>query len=120
MTAIVIRPDNPEAGNPLFRAAYGNRQAVGRTMGEAVGRTMGEALDALAAQEVLPVSAAVLIRRFGPDEFFTQAQHDRMQALVNRRANMTPEEEQELETLIDAELDASVSRTEKLLSSLPE
>ncbi len=112
MTAIVIRPDDPEAQKPLFRAAYGNRQAVGNTM--------GEALDALDAQEVLPVSAAVLIRRFGPDEFFTQAQHDRMKALVDRRANLTPDEQQELETLIDVELDASVFRTEKLLSSLPE
>ena len=57
---------------------------------------------------------------FGLDEFFTQAQHDRMQSLVHCRANLTPQEQQELEALIDAELDATVSRTEKLLSRLPE
>jgi hypothetical protein len=59
-------------------AITGNRQSLGRTM--------GEVLDALTAdwgdniQETM-----VLIQRFQPDSYFTQSQHERMQALLARR-----------------------------------
>jgi hypothetical protein len=107
MTSIAIRTEKGETDGPRFRAIAGNRQSLGRTM--------GEALDALTAdwgdsfQE-----AVVLIQRFQPDPYFTQAQYDRMQALLARRTVLTPEERAELEALIDAELDATVARTERL------
>lgn len=108
MPAVTIRKEHQTAGGPYFRAIAGNRQSVGRTM--------GEALDALAAdwgdhaQE-----AAVLIQRFYPDSYFTQAQYDRMQELLARRESLSPEERAELEALIDAELDATVARTDSLV-----
>ena len=75
---------------------------------------MGEALDALTAEWGDSVQeTVVLIQRFEPDQYFTQAQYDRMQTLLARRSALTPEERAELDALIDAEVDATVTRTER-------
>lgn len=106
MTSIAVRREG-ETEEPRFRAIAGHRQSTGRTM--------GEALDSLVAEwgEDLP-EAAVLIQRFQPDVHFTEAQHQRMQELLTRRTSLNPSERTELETLIDAELDATVARTDAL------
>jgi hypothetical protein len=105
MTAIAIRTDQKETGERQFRAIAGDRQCLGRTM--------GEALDALTAEWGDNIQeTVVLIQRFQPDHYFTQAQYDRMQELIARRSTLTPEERTELEALIDAEVDATVARTE--------
>jgi len=107
MTSVSIRAENGELGEPRFRAVAGDRQSVGRTM--------GEALDALTADWGEDIyETAVLIQRFKPDPYFTEAQYCRMQELLARRATLTAEERAELETLIDAELDATVARTDDL------
>jgi hypothetical protein len=68
MPLLAIRPESSEPGEPPFRAVAGNRQSVGRTM--------GEALDALTADRGDDVQeTAVLIQRFQPDPYFIQAQH---------------------------------------------
>ena len=106
MSSIVIRTDQKETGERRFRAIAGHRQSLGRTM--------GEALDALTAEWGDSIQeTVVLIQRFQPDQYFTQAQYDRMQALLDRRSALTPEERRELEALIDAEVDATVARTER-------
>jgi len=108
MTAIAIRTEEKETGEHRFRAIAGNRQSIGRTM--------GEALDALTAEWGDSIhETVVLIQRFQPDEYFTQAQYDRMQALLARRTALTPKERAELEALLDAEGDATVARTERLV-----
>ena len=56
-----------------------------------------------------------LRHRFQPDAHFTAAQYCRMQELLARRATLRAEERAELETLIDAALDATVARTESLM-----
>lgn len=105
MTAIAIRTDQKETGERRFRAIAGNRQSLGRTM--------GEALDALTAEWGDNVQeTVVLIQRFQPDQYFTQAQYDRMQVLFARRPTLTSEERTELEALIDTEVDATITRTE--------
>jgi hypothetical protein len=105
MTAIAIRADQTETGEYQFRAISGDRQRLGRTM--------GEALDALTAGWGDSVQeTVVLIQRFQPDQYFTQAQYNRMQELLARRSSLTPEERSELEALIDTEVDATVARTE--------
>jgi hypothetical protein len=77
---------------------------------------MGEALDALTADWGNDIQeTAVLIQRFEPDLYFTEAQHARLQELLARRATLTAEERAELEALIDAELDATVARTDNLV-----
>jgi hypothetical protein len=74
---------------------------------------MGEALDALTAEWGDSIQeTVVLIQRFQPDQYFTQAQHDRLQALFARRSTLTPDERTELEALIDAEVAATIVRTE--------
>jgi hypothetical protein len=108
MSSIAIRTENSDVDTPRFRAVAGNRQSVGRTM--------GEALDALTADWGDDIQeTAVFIQRFQPDAYFTAAQCCRMQELLARRATLTAEERAELETLIDAELDATVARTESLM-----
>lgn len=104
MTSIAIRTEKRDTSQPRFRAIAGDRQSVGRTMGEALDALTQEWGDSI--QETV-----VLIQHFQPDAYFTQAQYDRMQTLLARRINLTPEERTELEALIDAELDATVART---------
>ncbi len=91
-----------------FRAISGRHQSVGRTA--------GEALDALLEQEKDEVdSSAIIIQRFVPDAHFTQAQHDQMKMLLVRRNALTEAESAELDALIDAELEATIHRTQSLL-----
>ena len=108
MTSIAMRTENSQEGTSRFRAVAGNRQSVGRTM--------GEALDALTADWHDDIQeTAVFIQRLQPDAYFTAAQYHRMQELLTRRATLTAQERVELEILIDAELDATVARTESLM-----
>jgi len=108
MASISIHTEPGKRGEPRFRAIAGDRQSVGRTM--------GEALDALTADwgDDVP-ETAVLIQRFQPDAYFTQAQHDRVQELLSRRDSLAAAERAELEALIDAELAATVARTDRLV-----
>ena len=110
MTPIAVRAEEGSPGELRFRAMAGGRQHVGRTM--------GEALDALVADwgEELP-EAAVLIQRFRPDAHFTETQFQRMQDLLARRSSLSTQERQELEGLIDAELDATIARTESIAAA---
>jgi len=108
MTSIAIRPEGSEGDGPRFRAIAGDRQSTGRTM--------GEALDALTADWGNDIQEAmVLIRRFQPDAYFTAEQYTRMQELLSRRASLTAGERAELESLVDAELEATVARTDFLV-----
>jgi hypothetical protein len=50
-----------------------------------------------------------------PDRFFTAVQHDRMEELRQRRKTLTQDELRELEDLINAEIDATVARTDALM-----
>lgn len=110
MPTVTICTDTQTPDHAKFIARSGNRRAVGRTM--------GEALDALLSQwkertEMLPV----IIQHFGPDRFFTQAQYDRMQELRARISHLSAEEQSELEALLDAEIEATMSRLDALTPS---
>src|SRR5438876_8928680 len=108
MVSIAIHTEESERGEPRFRAIAGNRQSVGRTM--------GEALDALTADWGDEIQeTTVLIQRFQPDSYFTAAQYSRMQELLARRSSLAQEERAELEALIDAELEATIARTDSLV-----
>ena len=111
MTPVSILQETNEANIMRFRATAGKHQTVGRTA--------GEALDALLSKEGGNIdSSAILIQRFAPDSYFTQAQHERRQELLARRASLTAEENEELDALIDAELEATVKRTEALIGRM--
>ena len=105
MSSVMIHSETTDHSKPRFRAVAGGLQSVGRTA--------GEALDSLLAQEGESIeSSMIVIRRFAPDAYFSQAQHDRMQELLQRRSTLSDDESSELDGLIDAELDATVLRSQ--------
>jgi hypothetical protein len=108
MIPTAVHIEEQETASARFRAVSGKRRSVGRTP--------GEALDALLAQEGEDIeSSAILIQRFVPDTYFTQEQYDRMQQLLARRDTLSALENAELDALIDAELEATIARTDALL-----
>jgi hypothetical protein len=113
MTTITIVPESP--GSPTgYRAVAGKAQAVGRTA--------GEALDALAAQLGEADGGMLLVVRYRrPDEFFTTAQQERLQELMtawraarDAGGTLPPQEQAELEALVEAELRAATARAAAL------
>ena len=109
MTTIAILPE--KVGS--FRAVAGKK--------ESSGRTVGEALDALTAQ--LPDdenNLLVIIQNHKADEFFNSAQQQRLTELMEHRAanNLTADEENELEQLIEDELKGAQQRAQHLSGGL--
>ena len=75
-------------------------------------RREGEPIDSFHAQEGGSIDSFTDVNQsFAPDTYFMQAQYDRMQQLFTRKESLSTEENAELDALIDAELDATVART---------
>jgi len=118
MTTVTIAPENPDTGKNIWRAIAGDKQSIGETA--------GEALDALTSQlSENESSSVVVIRRWQPDRFFTAAQQQRLSELMSKwRAardsgvRLPPEEQSELESLVEAELLASAERSKQALIDL--
>ncbi len=118
MTTISILPEISGPAGTTYRAVAGKSQSVGRTP--------GEALDALTAQ--LPDSEAstlVVVQQMRPDRFFTEQQQQRLAELMAKwraaRDAGTPwpaEDQSELNSLVDAELQAATERAAALLRQL--
>jgi hypothetical protein len=96
--------------------------------GQSEGRTVGEALDALHGR-LTPNNGGtvVLIQPFQSDALFSAAQRQRLEILMARwrmkrdEGDALPAEEQsELQSLIDAELQAADARTQQILAGLRE
>ena len=112
MTAITILPEKVGADETTYRALAGER--------ESVGRSAGEALDALTAQLTdEEAGMVVVIQNLRPDGFFTAAQQQRLEELMSRwrtardcGSSLAEEEQAELQSLVDAELDAARRRAE--------
>ena len=105
-----MKTDIQAAENAKFIAWAGNLRAGGRTT--------GEVLDALASKwGDITRTVPVIVQHFGPDRFFTQAQYDRMQELRTRIGTLSTKELTELNSLNDAELDATVARLDALAPS---
>jgi hypothetical protein len=88
---------------------------------ESMGRTAGEALDALTSQlEEEESGTLVIVQNCKADEFFNAAQRERLTTLTQLRkaGNLSTEEERELESLVEAELDGARQRAEALLNKL--
>lgn len=118
MTTISITPEHPVPGQIIWLAVAGDKRSHGKTM--------GEALDALAAQLALDTTAArVIVQQKQPDQFFTEAQQQRLAALLaqwrtarDTGQQLTPPEQQELEALIEAEVQGAGQRAEQALLDL--
>src|SRR5438105_536972 len=118
MTTIAILPESSGTQGPQYRAISGKKQSIGRTA--------GEALDALTPQlDPSETGALVLVQQLRPDAFFTSQQHERLQGLMERwrcaRAagtRLPPDDQSELDALVEAELRATANRAAALLHGL--
>lgn len=118
MTRVAIVPEGAEGGDRAYRAIAGDKQSVGKTA--------GEALDALVVQ--LPSDEAgtlVVVQSLKPDRYFTAEQRQRLGDLMKRwreardaGQTLPAADQAELQTLVDAELDASAERTAALAREL--
>ena len=109
MTTITILPEK----NNSYRARAGDK--------ESTGRTAGEALDALASQLADEERGTlVIVQNYKADQFFNAAQQERLTELMQLRkaGNLSPEEEGELESLVEAELEGARRRAEQIMFRL--
>ncbi len=104
---ITILPEKSDQ----YRALSGDK--------ESTGRTPGEALDALTSQLTEEEGGAlVIVQTYKPDRFFNAAQQERLAGLMRLRESgrLTPEDERELEGLVEAELRGATARAEAMIS----
>jgi hypothetical protein len=90
-----------------FRASAGNTQAFGLTPQDALRKLMRKLKD----QAETPI---VIWPYNHGDAFFSNEQNARLQQLKQRADALTPEELQELESLIEFAFDATIPRTQTL------
>jgi hypothetical protein len=115
MTTVAILPISDVNGEKSYRAIAGDRHSVGKTA--------GQALDALTAQlDEMEFSALLIIQSFRPDPFFSAEQQERLSELMNlwrlardQGQELSPEQQAELNSLVEIELRASVARTAALM-----
>lgn len=115
MTTVAILPISDASGEKSYRAIAGDKYSVGKTA--------GQALDALTAQlGETEFSALLVIQSFRPDPFFSAGQQERLSELMSlwRSARdqghaLSPEQQAELDTLVEAELRAATARTAVLM-----
>ena len=120
MTAITILPEKIGVEETTYRAVAGDR--------ESVGRSAGEALDALASQlNDDEGGMLVVIQRLRPDHFFTAAQQQRLAELMSRwriardaGGSLAVDEQVELQSLVEAELEAARRRAVRTVREIEE
>ncbi len=118
MTKVAILPVPTPSGAVSYHALSGSKQSHGRTA--------GAALDALAVQlEDDENDTLVVVQHQKPDAFFDGAQQRRLAELMTlwRAARdagtvLSPEEQAELDRLVEAEIEASSRRTAAILRDL--
>jgi hypothetical protein len=118
MNTITIFPEEPGAQAPRFRAVAGEKQSVGATA--------GQALDALTAQLGEPqATTLVVVQPMQADAWFTAAQQQRLAELMARWRTaretgtpLSPEDQAELDALVEAELRAVLQRSASLARQL--
>lgn len=118
MTTIEIVPEvNP--GQTLYRAICGSQQATGLTPGQA----LDQMEQVLATQkEAQSSETLVIVQRFRPDNLFTEQQQARLQELMGQFHEgiatgefFSPQQQQELASLVEAELEATIKRAAQIL-----
>ncbi|MBN3943601.1 MAG: hypothetical protein V7L21_20685 [Nostoc sp.] len=115
MTTVAILPTRDPSGEKSYRAIAGDKHSVGKTA--------GQALDALTAQlGETEFSALLVIQSFRPDTFFNAQQQERLSELMrlwrstrNQGQELLPEQQAELDELVEAELRAATARTAALM-----
>ena len=121
MQTIAILPE-PSSDPPIYRAICGSYQVIGQTPGQALDRLEAE----LAAEPVVG-ETLVILQRFRPDDLFTATQQQRLRELMDQFQSAIAQGEQldstlqaELESLVAAELEANIQRSQRLLQHIGE
>ncbi|WP_416666257.1 hypothetical protein [Egbenema bharatensis] len=115
MTTVAILPISDSNGERAYRAIAGDKCSVGKTA--------GQALDALTAQlDEIELSTLLVIQSFRPDPFFSAEQQERLSELMNlwrsardQGQELAPEQQAELNGLVEMELQAATARTAALM-----
>jgi hypothetical protein len=115
MTTVAILPISDVNGEKSYRAIAGDKHSVGKTA--------GQALDALTAQlGEMEFSTLLVIQNFRPDSFFSAEQQERLSELMNlwrlareQGRELPPEQQAELDRLVEIELRAAAARTGALM-----
>lgn len=118
MTTITIIPGDPKGSPTTFRAVAGDVQSVGATA--------GQALDALTEKiGTLQETTLIMVQPMRPDALFTAEQQQRLTELMDHwRAardvgtSLPPQEQAELDALVEAELRAASERSAALVRQL--
>jgi len=118
MTKVAILAERSAKGVTMYRAVAGARQALANTA--------GAALDALTAQLSPDESGTlVVVQNHRPDRFFTAEQQRRLEELMSQwrlardaGKELSPSEQSELKSLVDAEVLASGERAAAVLADL--
>jgi len=118
MTTVTILPIRKHSGDITYQAVAGKKRTTGKTA--------GEALDALTAQLAeTETGTLAIVQNWRPDRFFSVQQQQRLEELMvrwrlarNSGKQLPPNEQSELEKLIDKELHASAQRAAELLDEL--
>jgi pyruvate kinase len=117
MQTIAILPE-PTADSLSYRATCGQHQATGQTPGQALDTLEAE----LATTSTDSGETLVILQRFRPDDLFTAAQQqllrklmDKFQAAITQGTQLAPTVQSELDTLVEAELEANIQRSQRLL-----
>jgi hypothetical protein len=118
MTKITITAQRPGSPDTMYAASTDACTSVGRTA--------GAALDALSEKIGGTYSGAVVVlQNLRADEFFTVAQQQRLEELLTKwrlardSGHTLPTDEQaELESLVDRELEGSARRVESAASQI--
>ena len=118
MMKVAILSEPTDVGDIAYRAISGEQQTIGKTA--------GEALDALT--KLLPddeTGTLVIVQNFRSDHFFTAEQHQRLEELMacwraarDEGTLMSPDEQAELDALVEAEVHAATKRATALLKEL--
>ncbi len=118
MDTITIAVESLDSGETFWRAVSGDKRSLGKTA--------GEALDKLTPQLDEDTSGAlVVIQPMRPDRFFTTEQRERLEELMalwraarDSGTQLPPEQDAELEGLVEAQLEGAALRAEVLLDGL--
>lgn len=118
MTVVSIVPIHSEKGVTSYRAIAGSRKAVGRTA--------GQALDAIAGRLTEDeTSTLVVVQHHRPDRFFTAQQQKRLGELMtlwrsarDSNSTLSPQDQAELDALVEAEVQASAQRAAAIVGEL--
>jgi hypothetical protein len=118
MATITILPEGDADNLTVFSAVSGGYQATGRTVGEALNKLITQ----LGTSES---STTVIVQQFQPDRLFTSTQRDQVSDLMARwraareaRTTLPPQEQAELERLVDEELQGTTERSAQILRDL--